>query len=54
MGPAIGGDLASLVDKIMRDKANEDKLMELKKTTKLLRIVPLYQRQRSTKVSGTI
>lgn len=31
VGPAIDGDLASLVEKIMREKANEDKLTELKK-----------------------
>ncbi|XP_078350904.1 uncharacterized protein LOC144635696 [Oculina patagonica] len=31
VGPAIDGDLVSLVDKIMREKANEDKLTELKK-----------------------
>jgi len=30
VGPVIDGDLASLVDKIMREKANEDKLTELK------------------------
>ena len=30
-GPAIDGDLASLVDKIMREKANEDKITDLKK-----------------------
>ena len=29
--PAIDGDLASLVDKIMREKANEDKITDLKK-----------------------
>ena len=31
VGPAINGELASLVDKIMREKADEDKIMELKK-----------------------
>ena len=31
VGPAIDGELASLVDKIMREKADEDKIMELKK-----------------------
>ena len=31
VGPAINGDLASLVDKIMREKANEDKIRDLKK-----------------------
>ncbi|PFX15064.1 Polyprotein P3 [Stylophora pistillata] len=31
VGPAIDGELASLVDKIMREKGNEDKIMELKK-----------------------
>lgn len=31
VGPAIDGDLASLVDKIMREKANEDKITDLKK-----------------------
>ena len=34
VGPAIDGDLASLVDKIMREKANEDKITVLKKTTR--------------------
>ena len=34
VGPAINGDLASLVDKIMREKANEDKITDLKKTTR--------------------
>ena len=33
VGPTIDGDLASLVDKIMREKANEDKITDLKKTT---------------------
>ena len=31
VGPAINGDLASVVDKIMREKANEDKITDLKK-----------------------
>ena len=31
VGPAIDGDLAPLVDKIMRQKANEDKIRDLKK-----------------------
>ena len=31
VGPAIDGDLASLVDKIMREKASEDKITDLKK-----------------------
>ena len=31
VGPAIDGELASLVDKIMREKANEDKITDLKK-----------------------
>ena len=31
VGPAIDGELASLLDKIMREKADEDKIMELKK-----------------------
>ena len=31
VGPAIDGDLASLVHKIMREKANEDKITDLKK-----------------------
>ena len=31
VGPAIDGDLASLVDKIRREKANEDKITDLKK-----------------------
>ena len=31
VGPAIDWELASLVDKIMREKANEEKIMELKK-----------------------
>ena len=31
VGPAIDGDLASLVDKIMREKANENKITGLKK-----------------------
>ena len=31
VGPAIDGDLACLVDKIMREKANEDKITDLKK-----------------------
>jgi len=31
VGPAIDGDLASLVDKITREKANEDKITDLKK-----------------------
>ena len=31
VGPAIDGELASLVDKIMREKADEDNIMELKK-----------------------
>ena len=31
VGPAIEGDLASLVDKIMREKASEDKITDLKK-----------------------
>ena len=31
MGPAIDGELALLVDKIIREKANEDKITELKK-----------------------
>ena len=31
VGPTTNGELASLVDKIMREKANEDKKMELKK-----------------------
>ena len=43
VGPAIDGDLASLVDKIMREKASEDKITDLKKTTrnsrKLLHLV---------------
>ena len=34
VGPAIDGDLASLVDKIMREKANEDKKTDLNKTTR--------------------
>ena len=55
VGPAIDGDLASLVDKIMREKVNEDKITDLKKNnTKLPRIVPPYQRQRSIKVHGII
>ena len=43
VGPAIDGDLASLMDKIMREKASEDKITDLKKTTrnsrKLLHLV---------------
>ena len=31
VGPTTNGELASLVDKIMMEKANEDKKMELKK-----------------------
>ena len=31
LAPPIDGDLASLVDKIMREKANEDKKTDLKK-----------------------
>ena len=31
VGPVIDGELASLVDKIMREKADKDKIMELKK-----------------------
>ena len=31
VGPAIDRDLVSLVDKIMREKANEDKITDLKK-----------------------
>ena len=31
VGPAIDGDLASLVNKIMREKGNEDKITGLKK-----------------------
>ena len=31
VGPAIDGDLAFLVDKIMREKANEDKITDPKK-----------------------
>ena len=31
VGLAIDGELASIVDKIMREKADEDKIMELKK-----------------------
>ena len=31
VGPTTNGELASLVDKVMREKANEDKKMELKK-----------------------
>jgi len=31
VGPAIDGELASLADKIMREKANEEKITELKK-----------------------
>ena len=31
VGPTTNGELASLVDKLMREKANEDKKMELKK-----------------------
>ena len=31
VGPSIDGDLASLVDKIMREKASEDKITDLKK-----------------------
>ena len=31
VGPTINGELASLVDEIMREKAKEDKIMELKK-----------------------
>ena len=50
VGPVIDGELASLVDKIMREKANEDKKNGVKETRKL----PPYQRQRSIKVSGTI
>ena len=34
VGPAIDGDLASLVDKIMREKASGDKITDLKKTTR--------------------
>ena len=34
VGPAIDGVLASLVEKIMREKDNEDKLTELKKKYK--------------------
>ena len=58
VGPAvdlIDGDLASLVDKIIREKANEDKETDLKKkNTKLPRIAPPCHRQRSIKVYGTI
>ena len=50
VGPTTNGELASLVDKIMREKANEDKKNGVKETRKL----PPYQRQRSIKVSGTI
>lgn len=31
VGPEIDSDLASLIDKIMREKANDDKILELKK-----------------------
>ena len=31
LAPPIDGDLASLVDKIMTEKANEDKITDLKK-----------------------
>lgn len=31
VGPAIDGDLASLMDKIIREKASEDKMTDLKK-----------------------
>ena len=31
VGPAIDGELASLVDKIMREKGSEDKMTDLKK-----------------------
>lgn len=37
VGPAINGELASLVDKIIREKADEDKIMELKKQHKTLK-----------------
>ena len=33
VGPAIDGDLAFLVNKIMREEANEDKITDLKKKT---------------------
>ena len=37
VGPTINGELASLVDEIMREKAKEDKIMELKKQHKTLK-----------------
>ena len=52
--PTINGELASLVDEIKREKAKEDKIMELKKQQKLSKIMPPCQRPRSIKVSGTI
>ena len=55
VGPAIDGDFASLVDKIMREKANEEKNNGSEKNnTKLPRIVSPYQRQRSVKEYGII
>ena len=35
--PTINGELASLVDEIMREKAKEDKIIELKKQHKTLK-----------------
>ena len=37
VGTTINGELASLVDEIMREKAKEDKIMELKKQHKTLK-----------------
>ena len=51
VGPAIDGELASRLDKIMREKADEDKIMELKKQHET---APPCRRKRLIKVSGAI
>ena len=45
VGPTINGELASLVDEIMREKAKEDKIMELKKQHKTLKLCHLVRDQ---------
>ena len=51
VGPAIDGELASRLHKIMREKADEDKIMELKKQHET---APPCRRERLIKVSGAI
>ena len=51
VGPAIDGELASRLDKIMREKVDEDKIMELKKQYET---GPPCRRERLIKVSGAI